>query len=112
MSLIVDNEIGDHAVGVLLQKTLGLAGTLNMNIHENDQMFRFVVASRGSEAGARSEYFTSGAELFKIVQQLVDWKFGSFGNVPALLDFASGYGRLTRFLVQKLPAYRIWVSDI
>jgi hypothetical protein len=27
-------------------------------------------------------------------------------------DFASGYGRFTRFLVKELPRERVWVSDI
>ncbi|MFL5734354.1 MAG: class I SAM-dependent methyltransferase [Chloroflexia bacterium] len=75
-------------------------------------MFRFVASLRGSEAIARSEYFTSGAQVLNIIEQLVRWKFGSFEGLSTFLDFASGYGRLTRFLVQKIPADRIWVSDI
>ena len=45
-------------------------------------------------------------------RQVVEWKFDSLEKVAAFLDFASGYGRFTRFLVQHLPADRIWVSDI
>ncbi|MEO6458055.1 MAG: methyltransferase [Chloroflexia bacterium] len=112
MGSTVDTELTDQAVRALLQNTLGLFAALNTNIHKNDQMLGFVAAARSSEAVARSEYFTSGAQLLKILEQLVVWKFGSFENLPAFLDFASGYGRFTRFLVHKLPADRIWVSDI
>ena len=38
--------------------------------------------------------------------------FGSFENVPSFLDFACGYGRFTRFLIQEMPPEKIWVSDI
>ena len=111
MRSLIDTELTDQTVPAVLQNALGLVRALNTNIHENDQMLGFVAAAR-SEATARSDYFTSGAQLLKTVEQLVLWKFGSFENVQAFLDFASGYGRLTRFLVHKLPADRIWVSDI
>src|SRR5262249_41626784 len=102
----------DREIGVLLQNELGLEAPLNTNIHPNDQMFTFVASDRRSEALARSAYLTSGAQQLNIVEQLVQWKFGSFDNLPSLLDFAGGYGRLTRFLVHKMSPDRIWVSDI
>lgn len=96
----------------VLQRTFAVTGHFNTTIHPADQMFTFAAAIRGSDEIARSEYFRSGAHLMHVLQQLVEWKFGSFANVPTLLDFASGYGRLTRFLVQHLPASNLWVSDI
>jgi SAM-dependent methyltransferase len=102
----------DQELQFSLQNALGLAAPLNTNIHPNDQMLNFIASTRGSEAIARSEYFTSGAQQLKILEQLVRWKFGSFDDLPSLLDFAGGYGRLTRFLVHNLPPDRIWVSDI
>ncbi len=110
----VNSSIADQEepVRALLQDALMLPAPLNTNIHKSDQMYNFITSARGSELIARSEYFTSGVYLLKIVEQLVLWKFGSFEGVRSFLDFASGYGRLTRFLVQDLPAERIWVSDI
>jgi SAM-dependent methyltransferase len=110
--LNIDIDTDDHAVSALLQSALGLAAPVNTTIHHNDQMFTFIASSRGSDSIARSDYFTSGSQLFETLGQLVQWRFGSFDNLTSLLDFASGYGRLTRFLVQKLPPDRIWVSDI
>jgi len=107
-----DVEILDREAQILLQNELSLTAPLNTSIHKNDQMLTFIMSARGSEAVARSEYFTSGVQQLKILEQLVQWKFGSFDNLPSLLDFAGGYGRLTRFLVHKLPPDRIWVSDI
>jgi SAM-dependent methyltransferase len=91
---------------------LALTAPQNTNIHSNDQMSSFIAATRGNGAVAYSDYFTSGLQLLKILEQLVRWKFGSFESVDSLLDFASGYGRLTRFLVQRMEPGRIWVSDI
>jgi SAM-dependent methyltransferase len=96
----------------VLQGTFGVTGHFNTNIHPADQMLTFVASVLGSEEIARGQYFRSGAQLMDAVQQLVEWKFGSLDNVGAFLDFASGYGRLTRFLVQQLPAERIWISEI
>ncbi len=112
MGSSVDLEISDQVAGPLLATTLGLIGPLNTNIHPNDQMFNFIASTRGNGAVAYSEYFTSGAQLLKILEQIVKWKFGSFERVGSLLDFASGYGRLTRFLVHAMPPDHIWVSDI
>jgi SAM-dependent methyltransferase len=112
MVFMGNRTASDDAVSSLLQSALGLPAPPNTAVHKNDQMFSYVASTRGSEALARAEYFAAGAQLFKTVEQLARWKFGSFDNVSSLLDFASGYGRLTRFLVQAMPPDRIWVSDI
>src|SRR4051794_12189946 len=111
-TLSADTEINHLVLNRLLQNALGLTAPLNTNIHENDQMFSYSASARGNTSMARSEYFTSGVQLLKLLEQLIAWKFGSPDKVSSFLDFASGYGRLIRFLVHKLPADRIWVSDI
>ena len=50
--------------------------------------------------------------LYDAVRQIVDGPLGGFGKVTSVLDFASGYGRLTRLLEQKLKPEQIYVSDI
>jgi 2-polyprenyl-3-methyl-5-hydroxy-6-metoxy-1,4-benzoquinol methylase len=96
----------------VLKGTFSVAGAFNTNVHPSDQMLTFVASVMGSDEIARGQYFRSGAQLMDIVRQVVEWKFGSLDKVASFLDFASGYGRFTRFLVQHLPADRIWVSDI
>ncbi len=96
----------------VLQSTFGTAGHFNTKIHPSDQMHTFVASVLDNEEAARFHYFRTGAQLMDVLRQLVEWKFGSFANAGTLLDFASGYGRLTRFLLQEMPAGRVWVSDI
>lgn len=57
-------------------------------------------------------YIESALGMFDVYQQLVETYFGDFANVNNVLDFGSGYGRLTRSLVQHLPAKNIWISDL
>jgi hypothetical protein len=47
-----------------------------------------------------------------MLPQICAWHFHGFQNISTFLDFASGYGRLTRFLVQELPPNKIWIADI
>ena len=57
-------------------------------------------------------YFATGHQIFRAVREIVEWRFGSFEGVRAFLDFASGYGRSTRFLVRALHPDRITVAEI
>ncbi|GGA21902.1 class I SAM-dependent methyltransferase [Okeania sp. KiyG1] len=57
-------------------------------------------------------YFSNGKRILDAVKQIVEWHFDGFENISSFLDFASGYGRFSRFLVQEIPAHKIWISDI
>jgi SAM-dependent methyltransferase len=85
-------------------------------ICEDDEMYLFSmekVADDGDD-GTRAlvRYYAIGRSVLDTVKQVVEWHFGSFENVPSFLDFACGYGRFTRFLIQEIPPEKIWVSDI
>src|SRR4028118_1138797 len=87
-----------------------------LKICEDDEMYLFSlkkVAEDGDD-GTRAlvRYYTIGRSVLHTVKQVVEWYFGSFENVPSFLDFACGYGRFTRFLIQEMPPEKIWVSDI
>ena len=43
---------------------------------------------------------------------MLRWRFGSLERVGKILDFASGYGRVTRFLVRDVPPELVWVADV
>ncbi len=58
------------------------------------------------------EYLRSGKQMMDVVRQVIDWHFGGFDNVSTFLDFASGYGRFTRFLIQEISPQRVWSADI
>ncbi|HTW64100.1 MAG TPA: class I SAM-dependent methyltransferase [Bryobacteraceae bacterium] len=83
---------------------------LNIRIHPDDQMFLFK-APKDRELAARA-YFDTGRIIADTIRQIVSWKFGGFTRVNRFLDFAAGYGRVTRFLVQQIDPSRVWVSDI
>ena len=87
--------------------------TFSTRIHPADEMFRFELAAphRTAEV-ANLLYFTTGRQIFEAVAGVVAWRFQGFGGVRSLLDFASGYGRSTRFLVEALAPGKITVAEI
>jgi SAM-dependent methyltransferase len=100
-------------VGFLL-RDLGITpGTLDLTVDPRDEMLAFLVDSHeGDRDQALFRYFRSGASIADSLFQILRWRFGSPGRITRLLDFASGYGRVTRFLVREIPAERIWAADI
>lgn len=91
----------------------GDAAAIDTTIHPNDEMLFPGGDVDGQDPdNVRTLYFRNGFEMARTIEQIVRWRFGGFDRVASLMDFASGYGRLTRFLLQKLPHERITVSDI
>jgi SAM-dependent methyltransferase len=86
--------------------------TFNVNIHEEDEMYLWGLQHVKSVELARQLYFWQGAQILDTVRQVAKWKFQSLSNVPCFLDFACGYGRLTRYVVQEITPDRVWASDI
>ncbi|HLX06406.1 MAG TPA: class I SAM-dependent methyltransferase [Thermoanaerobaculia bacterium] len=88
------------------------AGT-DLAIHADDEMLRLLRdRTAGDRRRARFMYLQSGIALWRTLRRVVEWRFGEAGRVCKLLDFASGYGRVTRFVVRDLPPERVWISDI
>jgi hypothetical protein len=69
-------------------------------------------STHGVASNPRVDYMITGRRILSDLSRIVDWAFDGFEGVGSVLDFAAGYGRLTRFLIQEIPADRIWVSDI
>jgi SAM-dependent methyltransferase len=88
-------------------------GGVDLAIDPDDEMLGFLLESnQGDRDRALWAYFQSGASIAASMAQVLAWRFGAPGKVGRLLDFASGYGRVTRFLLRQLPAERIGVADI
>lgn len=83
---------------------------LRCEIDKNDPMFLYLLDSGISDPHAA--YLRSGLGHVAVLDAVVRARFGSWERVDALLDFASGYGRDTRFMAQLMAPQRIWVSDI
>ncbi|HXO29545.1 MAG TPA: class I SAM-dependent methyltransferase [Thermoanaerobaculia bacterium] len=89
------------------------AGGVNFDVHVDDEMLHFFLyTQRYPFEQALAAYFDSGRQIWKTVRQILSWRFGSPRACSRFLDFASGYGRLTRHIVAELPKESVWVSDI
>lgn len=87
--------------------------TFSAEVHPNDEMLLWNRAREGRlSSDPRADYLITGQRMLNDLRRVVRWAGGEFGHIGAMLDFAGGYGRLTRFLVQELPCDRIWISDI
>lgn len=93
---------------------LGLEeGGIDLAVDPEDEMLEFLVQSHaGDRDRALYGYFQSGASIAESMAQVLRWRFGEPRRIGRLLDFASGYGRVTRFLLTLLPPARLWVSDV
>ncbi|HEX4956528.1 MAG TPA: class I SAM-dependent methyltransferase [Thermoanaerobaculia bacterium] len=90
----------------------GLAD-LDRTVHPEDEMLAFgLPLFCGAPGLAEVEYYRSGLLAHEALAQVLTARFGSVAATPSLLDFASGFGRTTRFLVRELPAERIHVTEI
>ncbi len=89
--------------------------TLNSTIHCQDEMLWFLRQDQtyqNQPEQATLAYFKSAQEIVDRLDQVITWKFKDWRNIDSFLEFACGYGRLTRFWVDKIGGDRLWVSDI
>lgn len=91
----------------------GLApGDVPLEIDARDEMLEFLVSSfDGDRERGLFAYFRSGLSIADAMSQILLWRFGDFRRIERLLDFASGYGRVTRFLLRHVRE-GLWISDI
>ena len=86
---------------------------VDRSIDAEDEMLLFARRMHeGDEDAALAAYFRDGLSVVSAIRQLAAWHAGGLGKLGSMLDFASGYGRITRFLVRDLAPERLWVSDI
>ena len=78
-----------------------------------DEMLLFDLPSfGGNRERAAIHYLSQGRVIRDNLNQILSWHFAGKGEIKRFLDFASGYGRLTRFMVQEITPDHIWISDI
>ena len=77
-----------------------------------DEMLTYPMQVLGRSAtDAVLEYFQVGNATFALLTQVLDWLGTSWSKVGRVLDFASGYGRVARFLAAAGCA-EVTVADI
>lgn len=91
----------------------GRYARLCLDVHVEDEMLlHYLNLQNGDGDRALVLYFDSGRRLWETMAAVLRWRFGDSLPDLRLLDFASGYGRVTRFAVLDVPPERLWVSDI
>ncbi|HEY0159231.1 MAG TPA: class I SAM-dependent methyltransferase [Thermoanaerobaculia bacterium] len=96
-------------VDALLRTRVPRWESLNLAIDERDDMLDYAVKLFDYDRDrAVTNYFQNALEQFALVRHIARWR----GPVRRMLDFASGYGRLTRLLVHERLADEITVADI
>lgn len=99
-------------IETLLRPELGFPSSMSLSIHPDDEMLRFMTQVHdGDRDRGLADYLYSGLRAFTMTDQLVSWRFGGFEKIR-MLDFAAGYGRVTRHLLGKIDRRRLTVSDI
>jgi SAM-dependent methyltransferase len=81
-------------------------------VHPDDEMLAVARRQAADEEHALDHYFRIGNLNDVAVQQILAWAGCDWRRIDATLDFAAGYGRLTRFLSQRLAPSKVWASDL
>lgn len=80
---------------------------------QDEMFFKAILPNYEFDASISAfKFVESTIRLGEAYRQLAQGVFGGFDRLGSVLDFASGWGRLTRFLEQRLPTDRIHVADI
>lgn len=113
MTLAFSSDEASPLVHALLDSSPFTSG-VDLGIDARDEMLAFLVDTFERDRDrALFAYFRSGASIADSMLQVLRWRFGGdLGRMGNLLDFASGYGRVTRFLVREVPPEQVWVSDV
>ncbi len=103
----------DHFISDLLERNSFNPATFFSDIGPGDEMYHkaILVGTPDNPGYARFKYIESGLRMYNIYKQLADY-VGGFDKLGSVLDFGSGWGRLTRFLLHRIEQRQIWVSDI
>jgi SAM-dependent methyltransferase len=115
LALAYRTEENNPLLLALCQDTPVCAG-LNLDVDERDEMLGFFLDTTGRDRDRSiTMYFQSGLLLWESLRTVLAWRYGPLREarrIGKLLDFASGYGRVSRFVLSELPPERVWVADI
>lgn len=90
----------------------GQSSKVSTAIHPADQMLTHSIRILEDVNQSISQYFCVALQQYRALQRMLRLAFPEGLQDKAILDFACGYGRALRFLVQSYSANRIWASDI
>ena len=84
---------------------------VNDLIHVDDEMYLFLAKAIGASR-TRMIYFKLGCDLARTIMQIARWQFAGKTDRIKVMEFACGYGRNLRHLVNCFPAKNVFASDI
>jgi hypothetical protein len=101
-------------VGALLDEAGAASPRLRLDVDPRDEMFRVArEMAHGNRDQALVGYFRAGLTAARTFGQLLRaWRFPAGERPLRVLDFACGWGRVTRFLTAAFPDLELTVSDI
>lgn len=115
---LLEHNLGDtlhfseptlEKVRALIKEQFGLEG-FSETIHRNDIMFHYhLLQVEGEMLPALFSHYAVGARFLTKVNELLS-EIGH--KPPKILDFGSGYGRVSRFIPQVWPSSEVWVSEV
>jgi SAM-dependent methyltransferase len=107
---INNNPVVDGIIQALAKDPL----SFKSGIAAADEMYSYDLKATDYQINnpALLSYYSLGYSIFSTVQQIINCYFGGFQNLSSFLDFACGYGRFTRFLIEALSPEKVWASDI
>ena len=110
VTLAFDKDESHPMVDALLRTRVPRWRELNRAIDERDDMLDFAMKLFHHDRDAAvTNYFQNALDQFALVRHVAAWREK---HPRRMLDFASGYGRLTRLLVHEHLADEITVADI
>ena len=109
--------LNDPSVGELLSTQCerdpgGQLRQVNTAIHPADQMLTHSIRMLGDVNQSVTQYFCVALQQYRAFQRMLALAFPQGLEDRLILDFACGYGRALRFVVQSYPPGKIWASDI
>jgi SAM-dependent methyltransferase len=100
-------------VTALFADQLGDPAAVDAAVHGDDEMLAYLAGAHGDDRDAGLvSYFTTGLSIARALAAVVRWRFGGWAALERALDFASGFGRVTRYLVREIAPRRLWVAEI
>lgn len=102
----------DSPLAAALHLDLVESGTC-LTVDARDEMFKIFYYGRGESIDlALHLYLESGKHIWRSLRRVLEWHFGQLDRIESLLDFAAGYGRVTRHMARDLGPERVWISEI
>ncbi len=111
-ALLSNPKVGE-VLSAQCERELGAQNSnVSTVIHPADQMLTHSIRVLKDVNQSISQYFCVALQQYRAQQRMMRLAFPQGLQDRLMLDFACGYGRALRFLVQSYPANQIWASDI